>query len=87
MSRLLDSVPHRVSPLSMVVTTPRPAYRAPRPAVVPQLRPRAVLGGSSLGGDAGLNADPDAAFDDATAYTPPPSTGDASASGGPCGCK
>lgn len=56
MSRL-DLVPRSPSAPSLVVTTPRPPYRAPEYPVRPMARPFALAGGGGVGTDATAYAD------------------------------
>lgn len=84
-----DIVPARVSPPSLIVTTPRPAYRAPRPVVDRSLRPRSIPGGvASLGGDAGYgeSANDDYAAATSSSLTPGAPAPAPAAPACPCGC-
>lgn len=82
MSLRYDVIPRHPIQRSLVVTTPRPPYRAPTYDVPPMHRPRAlVAGGGGVQTDAHVLAD--------ATSTPPaagtPGSGTA-ASGSGCGC-
>lgn len=91
MVRPLDFIPGPVTGPSLVVTTPLPAYRAPRHDASPWARSRLLAGGGpSLGGDHGVVDDPEAPFDAATstAVTPasPTESAPSASSNDGCGC-